>query len=219
MLNKTEDRARIFSDSNEPQKALEEGKGLQNVIDAIEDGVTIAGLDGKILDCNKASYKQLGLTKEEMIGKNVYDIVVPEDRQRAMDEALEVLKTGKVLNQVGVLRKDNSTFYAEISVTALYDRSGKPTSLLGVVRDISERKKTEDELKQSEQLYRTLFDNSEDGFMLLELLLDKEGIAHDFQFLKLNLAYERQTGTKASDVIGRKASAVVPEINKKVNTA
>ena len=217
MLKKSEHDVKIFLEYNKSQEALSEAyEKLQNIINAIEDGVTLVGLDGKILDCNKASFGQLGLTKEELIGKNVYDIVVPEDRQRAMDGALKVLETGKVLNQVGVLRKDNSVFYAEISVTALYDKNGNPNSFLGVIRDISERKRIDDELRQSEQLYHTLFDNSADGFMLIELLFDKTGVANDFRFLKLNAAYENQTGAKASDVLGQKASEVVPEINKSV---
>jgi len=189
MLNKTEDSANTFSKRKTSPESIGENKEqLQNIINAIEDGVTIVGLDGKILDCNQASYKLLGLSKEELIGKNVYDMVVPEDRQRAMDGALKVLKTGKVLNQVGVLRKDNSTFYAEISVTMLCDKNGKATSFLGVVRDISERKRIEDELRQREQLYRMFFDNSDDGFIVTEPIFDENGKAVDFRFLNVNLA-------------------------------
>ncbi len=205
----TQQNRSYFVNCNEIQDALKyDQEKHQNIIDAIEDGVTIVGLEGKILDCNKASYKQLGLTREELIGKNVYDIVVPEDRQRAMEGALKVLQTGKVLNQVGVLRKDNSTFYAEISVTALYDKNGKPTSFLGVVRDISERKKTEDRLKQSEQFYHTFFDNSDDGFLLAEPVYDETGKAIDFRFLNVNLAYERQTGIKKTVVEGKRAKEI-----------
>lgn len=209
MLNKTEDSANTFSKRKTSPESIGENKEqLQNIINAIEDGVTIVGLDGKILDCNQASYKLLGLSKEELIGKNVYDMVVPEDRQRAMDGALKVLKTGKVLNQVGVLRKDNSTFYAEISVTMLCDKNGKATSFLGVVRDISERKRIEDELRQREQLYRMFFDNSDDGFIVTEPIFDENGKAVDFRFLNVNLAYERQTGRKKTVVEGKSAKEI-----------
>ena len=72
--------------------------------------------------------------------------------------------------------------------------------------------KTGDSLKRSEQLYRTLFENSDDGFMLVEPIYSELGEACDIRFLKLNAAFERQTGAKAADVLGRKASEVVPEL-------
>ncbi len=185
---------------------------LQNILNAMDDGVSLVGLDGKVLDCNEASLKLLGLTREEFIGTNVYDVIVPEDRQLAIDGASKVLETGKVLNQVGVLRKNNSSFCAEISVTAFYDENQKPVMFVGVTRDVTDRKKLEVEIKESEQLYRTLFDNSEDAFMLIEPIFDESGKAYDFRFLKLNSAYQRQTGAKPDDVLGKRASEITPDL-------
>ena len=128
----------------------------------MDDGVTLAGLDGKVSDCNEAALKQLGLTREEFIGKNVYDIVVPEDRQRAIEGSFKVLETGKTLNEVRVLRKDGSVFYAEISVTALYDKNRKPIVFLGVTRDTTERKKVEMACKEAEERFRGLVESTSD---------------------------------------------------------
>ena len=114
------------------------------------------------------------------------------------------------------MRKNSPDFCAEISVTALYDKNNKPVSFLGVTRDITERKKIEDALKESEQLYRTLFDNSDDGFLLLEPICDESEIPCDFRFLKVNQAYERQTGAKADDILGKRARDVVPELEPNI---
>ena len=99
--------------------------------------------------------------------------------------------------------------------TKLIDYKGKK-AILGILTDISDRKKAEEALKESEQLYRTLFDNSDDGFMLLEPIFNKNGEACDFRFLKLNPAYQRQTGAKADDVLGKKASEVTPELEPEI---
>ena len=206
----------VFSECNETQVVRDTKESLQDILNAMDDGVALVGLDGKVLDCNEASLKLLGLTREEFIGTNVYDIVVPKDRQRAIEGALKVLETGKVLNQVDVLRKNSSAFCAEISVTALYDKNKKPVIFVGVTRDVTERKKMEAELKENEQLYRTLFDNSEDGFMLLEPIFGENGKASDFRFLKLNSAYERQTGAKADDVLGKTASEVTFDLEPEI---
>jgi PAS domain S-box-containing protein len=99
------------------EEALEKTKNrLQEIWNGIDDGITLVGLDGKVLDCNRASLQLLGLTYEEFVGTNVYDVVVPEDRQRAIGGASEVLRKGKVVNEVRVKRKNGSTFFAEISV-------------------------------------------------------------------------------------------------------
>ncbi len=208
-----------ITDQKKAEEALKVAKErLQNILNAMDDGVSLVGLDGRVLDCNEASLKLLGLTREEFIGTNVYDAIVPEDKQLAIDGASKVLETGKVLNQVGVLRKNKSSFCAEISVTALYGENQKPAMFVGVTRDVTARNKLEDELKESEQLYRTLFDNSEDAFMLVEPIFGENGNANDFRFLKLNSAYQRQTGAKPDDVLGKKASEITPELELDITT-
>ena len=197
------------------EEALRNAKErLQSILNSMDDGITLVGLDGTVLDCNEASLKMLGLTREEFIGKNAYDVVVAEDRQRAIEGSLKVLEAGRILTEVGVLRKDNSTFSAEISVTSIYDKNGKPVVFLGVTRDITKRKKMEEELRENEELYRTLFDNSNDGFILVEPVHDDEDKACDFRFLKVNKAYEHQTGTKADLVLGKRALEITPDIDQ-----
>ena len=210
----------IGRDITERKKAQEcltdSNEKLQGILNAIEEGISLVGLDGRVLDCNEASSKLIGLAKDEFIGMNVYDIIVPEDRQRAIDGAAKVLETGRIVNEVGVLRKNGEPFCGEISVAMLRDKNGNPAGFVGITRDITERKKIETEMKESEQLYRTLFENTDDGFMLVEPIYNENGNAYDIRFLKFNAAYERQTGAKADDALGRKASEVVPELEPEI---
>ena len=77
-----------------------------------------------------------------------------------------------------------------------------------------ERKKEEETLKESETIYRTLFDNSEDGFILLEPIYAENGEACDFRFLRVNRAYEHQTGKKVAIVEGKRAREVAPDLER-----
>ncbi len=75
----------------------------------------------------------------------------------------------------------------ETSGVPIEDEKGNLIGYRGIDRDITERKKVEQALRESEQLYRILFDNSEDGFMLLEPILDVKGKACDFRFSETKL--------------------------------
>ena len=76
--------------------------------------------------------------------------------------------------------------------------------------DITERKKAEEALKESEHLYRTVFDNSQDGFQLIELIYDENGKPYDHKFLRVNRAYEKIIGVKAKDITGKTARRISP---------
>ena len=78
--------------------------------------------------------------------------------------------------------------------------------------EIAERKRVEEALKESEQLYRTLFENTEDAFQLLKPLYDESGNPLDLLLLKVNKAYERQTGLKAVDVVGKTVKEYLPNL-------
>ncbi len=86
---------------------------------------------------------------------------------------------------------------------------GKVGSLF---RDITKQKKTELAIKENEELYKKLFEATEDSFQLLEPIVDKSRKVVDFKYLAVNSAFERQTGFKAEKVIGKRASEVFPEV-------
>lgn len=84
----------------------------------------------------------------------------------------------------------------------------------GRVMDLSESKKAAEALKESEKLYRTLFDNSQDGFTITEILYDENGKPVDLVDLKVNEAYEAQTGLKAADILGKRVSEYAPNLEQ-----
>jgi PAS domain S-box-containing protein len=96
----------------------------------------------------------------------------------------------------------------------LLDNVGKVRGCLGTFVDITERKQIEEALKESERLYRTLFDNSTDGFQLVEPIYDNNGKAVDYRFLKVNKAFESQTGLKINDIVGKRAKEIAPDIEQ-----
>ncbi len=81
----------------------------------------------------------------------------------------------------------------------------------GISFDISEQKKIEEELKASQKKYQTLFDRMLDGFSLHEIICDKEGNPADYRFLDVNPAFEKITGYKADEILGKTILEIMPE--------
>src|SRR5690606_9530306 len=79
-------------------------------------------------------------------------------------------------------------------------------------KEMFQRKKAEDALKQSEQLYRMLFANTEYAFIIFEPLFDKDDKRGDFLILQANKALEQQTGLKTSELIGKRIKEILPNI-------
>ncbi len=140
-------------------------KRYRELFDAIKEGVyqSEPGADGVFTFINKAGAEILGYNSpEEVIGSKVKNIYVdPEDRNRLCDR-LE--KDGVWKDFVSLCkRKHGESFYVERTSSMIKDEKGRPLYIYGVFRDISERKKAEQEVVESEQRYRLLFNSLKEG--------------------------------------------------------
>ena len=111
----------------------------------------------------------------------------------------------------------NQTHHDELGTLAssfnkmLSDLKKTTTSRDKLASEIDQRKKVENQLKESEETYRTLFTEMLDGFGLHEIILDKKGKPVDYRFLKVNPAFERLTGLLAKDIVGKTCLEILPD--------
>jgi PAS domain S-box-containing protein/putative nucleotidyltransferase with HDIG domain len=94
------------------------------------------------------------------------------------------------------------------------EQDGEALFWQGVMYDITERKQAEEFLQKSEERYRGLFNSMIDGFALHEIICDENGKPVDYRFLEVNSAFERLTGLKSDDLIGRTVLEVLPHTEK-----
>ena len=143
-----------------------------------------------------ASHKWiLGYEPSEMIGKRIYDFIHPDDVARAMEAARKAFKdnSGGTM-EVRVRRADGSYILSEGIGKILTDENGQITGTMFTSRDITERRRIEQTLNESEQKYRKLFEEAMDAIFIADA---ETGIIID-----CNRAATALTGKAKSKIIG-----------------
>lgn len=144
----------------EKVKAVKESEEKFRAISTCaQDAIVAVNSTGEVVYWNPAAERIFGYSQEEAVGKNVLNLLVSSRYYDFQQSFFELIKNsqllqGKILEFIA-LRKDGKEFPAELS-TALMPFKGA-MCLVGIVRDVSERKKTEAKLLASEKKYRQLF--------------------------------------------------------------
>ncbi len=183
---------------------------LQAIIDGAPDTVVfLKDIDGRFITVNSRFEELLGIARDDVRGKTDYDILTSEQAEtfRAHDQL--VLRTGLPMQiEETALLADGKEHTFLASKFPLFDAGGKPYAVCAISADITERKRMEEALQESEERYRNLFNAMTEGFCIVEVLLDAEGKPADYRFLEVNDAFERQTGLH--DAVGKRMRELAP---------
>ncbi|WP_188175196.1 PAS domain-containing protein [Paenibacillus sedimenti] len=133
---------------------------IDSFMDLTSDGIVIVDLEGKVIEVNKGFEELHGWTRDEVIGK-----VLPMTPKEFKDDVFRLYEriiAGEPFSGQECLkmRKDGSSFYANVTISTIKDEQGKVVAFVGIERDITQKKKAEEELKESEERYRVLVECS-----------------------------------------------------------
>jgi diguanylate cyclase (GGDEF)-like protein/PAS domain S-box-containing protein len=177
------------------------------------DGVLLTRpADGAVLKANSAACNLFGYAEQELLAKRRDDLLDPADPGFAQAWA-ERAVTGAAAAELTFIRKGGEQFKGRVASKLFMDESGQQMSCT-TIQDITEQKRVEEVLRESEEKYRTLFDNMTEGFVLGEPILDSAGHAVDFRYLAVNEAYYAQTGTPSINIAGRRVRECFPQIEQ-----
>ncbi|MFH0778098.1 MAG: PAS domain-containing sensor histidine kinase, partial [Candidatus Eisenbacteria bacterium] len=144
-------------DITERKRVEERLLRLSNAVRASTDSVVTCGLDGKIVDVNDATLRMYGTDNSaDLIGMHTAELICLEDRDRALAGFGEALNKGFVKNaEYELIVRDGSRIPVEISASLMRDDAGNPLGFVGITRDITERKRSQEALaRQAEALAR-----------------------------------------------------------------
>ncbi len=125
-------------------------------------GIVIIDLSFNIIMANSRSLTFLGYERpEDIIGRNILDFIVPEGRQSAIEGFRKALKTGGIEGvENRLVRKDGSVVFVEGRASFMADSEGNPRFIIATAYDVTDRKIAESALRDSEEKFRTLADQS-----------------------------------------------------------
>ncbi len=128
------------------------------LIDSSPDSVAVLDLAGKIIFASLQAAAQHGVDRpEDLVGTEALDWIAAEDRARFQANVRRLLDEGILRDtQYQVVRQGGKTFAAEISSAVIRDAAGNPAALIGVYRDITERKRSEEKLRRKQRALRRM---------------------------------------------------------------
>jgi len=160
------------------------------------------------------SEEVLGYRSEELIQKkHFYDLCPEEEREELKQAAFDIFKRksrfvdmeNKALTKTGLV-----VVFSTIGIPILKD-DGSLLGYRGSDTDITDRKRIENALKESEERHRLLITQMAQGLAVHEIILDDSGTPVDYRFLDVNKSFEEMTKLKRKDIIGRTVLEILPE--------
>ena len=180
---------------------LESESRYRDLFENANDIIYVHDLNGNYISINHAAEKVFGYSRDEALRMNMSQIAAPEHFELVKKNLSKKLAGGakQTAYEVECLRRDGTRVTVEVNSTVIM-KDGEPTAVQGIARDITDRKRAEAALKESESRFRDLFENANDLIY-----------THDLQgnFTSLNRAGERITGYSREEALRMQISQVV----------
>lgn len=191
---------------------------LRTIFENSRDGINMLDLTtGKYVYMSPAQVEMTGFTEDEInniSAEEAYERVHPEDRNISIEQQ-RLLVTGlRTFCEVEYRWKVKNGHYRwfEDRRKIVHDDQGQPTAIVGISRDITKKKQNEEALRKSEEKYHILFNSIDEGFCIIEVIFDAVGKPANFRYLKVNRAFEKQSGIQ--NAVGKCIRDLVPDLEE-----
>jgi two-component system CheB/CheR fusion protein len=205
----------LYTVNSEMQEKNKELTNLSNDVSNLLDNTNIATLfldtDLRIRKFTPA-LKEVFNLQEEDLGRplSIFTSNFNEDTRVSIIEDSKLVLEKLITIEKQVKDKDDNFYLKRISpfITTNKNINGVVITL----NNINKLKETEKELADTDLRYHKLFENLNEGFVHAKIITNKDGKPIDWEYLDVNAAFEKQTGLKSEDVVGKRVTKVIPGI-------
>jgi two-component system cell cycle sensor histidine kinase/response regulator CckA len=163
---------RDVSDRKAAEEALRRNElRFRTLFETVTDGIFLLARDGQLIEVNDAACRQLGYTREELLGMRMDDVAPPEKREHLHEINRQVAEKGHLIFEASHRRKDGSVYPVEVAASQI-DLGGFP-AFMGVARDITDRLRSEMEKHRLQEQLQQAAKMESIGRLA-------GGVAHDF---------------------------------------
>jgi PAS domain S-box-containing protein len=157
-------RQGVLLDITDRREAEERMLFQAHLLEQVQAAVIATDVQGRVTHWNEHAEKLYGWSREEVLGRDVRELTVGSDEAAVAEEIMQALGSGETWEgEFVVRRKDGSTFPAHVTDSLIRDAEGRTVGIVGVSTDITERKRTEQELRESEARFRAFFETAAVG--------------------------------------------------------
>ncbi|MBX3233377.1 MAG: PAS domain S-box protein [Labilithrix sp.] len=181
---------------------------FHGLVDAVTDyAVFMLDRDGCVTTWNSGARKAKGYEEDEIVGRHFSTFYTEEDRAAGRPARLleTVTREGRVEDEGWRVRKDGTRFWANVIITTLRDGAGEIIGYAKVTRDLTERRKFEEELRRSEERFRLLVESVGDAIYMLD---------PDGRVTTWNQGAQRMKGYPSAEVLGRDFEVFFPPADR-----
>lgn len=201
---------RDITERKKAEIALHESEEkFRTILESSPDSITVSDLDMKIIECNQATVDMHHAhSKEEIKGLNALELVDPNDVEKLKQIVRQVLSNMEIVTfEVNLYKQDGTLFPAEISGNVIVDSSNEPIAFVAITKDITRRKKADEQIKQSlkekEMLLKEIHHRVKNNLMIISSLLNLQS-----QYIKdkasLDIFKESQNRARSMALIHEK---------------
>ncbi|HET6785581.1 MAG TPA: PAS domain S-box protein [Erysipelotrichaceae bacterium] len=169
---------------------------------------------GFIIDVNEVWLKTLGYRRDEVIGKWIGEFMDSDQITILKSNFVKFKEQGQLHTEYRMKRKDGQIVLVAFDGRISYNNEGKFERTHCIVNDITESKKAQQKIVESEERYRLLFSEMNQGIALYQIILDEDGVPVDYSFTDVNDYFLKMFDMTREDVIGKRATEVMPKVEK-----
>ena len=142
---------------------------LRSIVENSSDQIFMVDRTHKYLFVNKVLADILGKSPEDIIGKSLFQVYPPETANQFSSNTQKVFDNGTSMFVEEKMVINNQELAISTSLNPILDAEGNVMAVTGIVRDVTERRKTEKELRESEERFRVIFEGATDGILVAEI--------------------------------------------------